>query len=486
MSGDRSRTSRARDRSKSPAPVAGLFVSGEQGAPSEPGPRGGSGRFGLPRLEGIARASYRRERVRDWTLPAAGGLMEAGVVGVIADKVYDVHPTLLALISAAPMFGNLSSVLWARVAEGRPKVPLLTAMQTVFIGLVAAVAFLPSDPSGGPLLAVAVVLARLLIGGILTVRSTVWTLNYPGDVRSRITARLSLYTTAAITLTALVAGFALDADPNSFRWVYPLGAAIATIGLLAFARVELVGEKAHLAAERGEPLLPRPEGANAPESSLPEPPAEPGRGLFALLRSDPLFARYQLWQFVIGSANMIMEGPLILLVSRDLGASYSVSIALSLVLPLSFSMVSLPLWAPWMDRIHIAEFRAKHSGLWALSQAIVWGGAIAGSLLFIGVGRAMLGIARGGGLLAWQIGHNDFASPERAARYMGVHVTLTGVRGAFAPFLGMLLYVGWSGTSWLPAWDGIGPHMMGISTVLSIIGTLGYVSLYRRVKGNSE
>jgi hypothetical protein len=46
-----------------------------------------------------------------------------------------------------------------------------------------------------------------------------------------------------------------------------------------------------------------------------------------------------------------------------------------LVLPLTLSMVMPPLWAPWMDRIHIAEFRAKHSGLWALSQAMVRLGA---------------------------------------------------------------------------------------------------------------
>lgn len=469
------------------------------------------GRFGLPALHGIARASYRHERIRDLTLPVAGGLVEAGVVGVIADKVYGVHPALLALISAAPMFGNLSSVLWARVAEGRPKVPLLSALQGALIGLVAVVALLPADEAGGWLLALDVVLARLLVGGIVTVRSTVWTLNYPGPVRGRVTARLSLFTTASITVTALLAGFWLDADPDAFRWIYPAGALLASVGLVAFSRVKLVGEREHLVAERehrvgprehrvaerdhrvappehlgaerGARETPRPEGANAPESALPEPEAVPGHGMLALLRGDPLFARYQLWQFLIGTANMIMEGPLILLVSRDLGASYSTSIALTLVIPLSLSMVTLPFWAPWLDRVHISEFRARHSGLWALSQAIVWLGAVNGSLLWIGVGRLVLGIARGGGMLAWQIGHNDFASPERAARYMGVHVTLTGVRGAFAPFLGMLLYVGWAGLGPIPAWGGMGPWMMGISTGLSVLGTLGYVALHRRMRG---
>ncbi|NNL65972.1 MAG: hypothetical protein HKP30_07015, partial [Myxococcales bacterium] len=237
---------------------------------------------------------------------------------------------------------------------------------------------------------------------------------------------------------------------------------------------------------------PRPESVDAAESSAPEPAATPpGRGLFALLREDPVFARYQLWQFLIGSANMITEGPLILLVSRDLGASYSESIALALVIPLGLSMLTLPFWAVWMDRIHIAEFRAKHSGLWAASQAVVWLGALHGSLLWIGVGRAVLGVARGGGVLAWQIGHNDFATPERAARYMGVHVTLTGLRGAFAPFLGVLLYVGWQGFTLpgtgvtLPAWSGVGAHTMGVAAAISVTGTLGYVALWRRVRAGA-
>ena len=46
-----------------------------------------------------------------------------------------------------------------------------------------------------------------------------------------------------------------------------------------------------------------------------------------------------------------------------------------------------------------------------------------------------------GANLGWNLGHNDFASVGRAQHYMGVHVTLTGVRGAHrARPLGMLIY----------------------------------------------
>ncbi|MDJ0868743.1 MAG: MFS transporter [Myxococcota bacterium] len=431
------------------------------------------------------RVSYRREQIQTVFFPIGGALMEAGFIGVIADKVYAVHPAVLALITAAPMFGNLSSLFWARLAHGRPKVPFASGLLVVLVALLAGMALLPTGPLGGALLAANMVVSRLVLAGFITVRSLIWTLNYPSESRGRVTARLSLWTTLAMTVSVLAGGRLLDANPESFRWIYAVGAVFATIGVVAFSRVRVRDEHEHLALERGEvgPPPVAPEGADAPESALPEPPRPvETHGLVALLRSDPVYARYLGWQFLLGVSNMMIEAPLLVLVSRDLGAGYAVSTALTLVLPLGLSVLTLPLWAIYLDRVHIAEFRARHSWLWVASQALTWWGALEGSLLVIGVGRAVLGLARGGGQLAWVIGHNDFARPERAGLYMGVHVTLTGLRGAFAPFLGMLLYVGWAAHGALPASAGIGVHVMGLAALLSTIATLGFTALHHHLR----
>jgi hypothetical protein len=174
-------------------------------------------------------------------------------------------------------------------------------------------------------------------------------------------------------------------------------------------------------------------------------------------------------------------------VSHQLDASYTTSIALTLAIPLGFSLLTLPLWAAYLDRVHISEFRAFHSWVWVLAQAVTWYGAIRGSLAWIAAGRVLLGMGRGGGALAWQLGHNDFARPENVGLYMGVHVTLTGVRGAFAPFLGMLLYVGWASAELpglglrLPGFEGLGGHLIGLACLVGTIGTLGYWQLHRRI-----
>jgi hypothetical protein len=63
-----------------------------------------------------------------------------------------------------------------------------------------------------------------------------------------------------------------------------------------------------------------------------------------------------------------------------------------------------------------------------------------GWLPLLWFGAIVLGSAGAGANLGWNLGHNDFASIGRAQHYMGVHITLTGVRGAMAPPLGILFY----------------------------------------------
>jgi MFS family permease len=400
--------------------------------------------------------------------------MEGGFVGVIADKVYHVHPGVLALVTAAPMFGLLSSFVWAQLALGRRKVPFTTALMCLFVGAAAAVAMLPRGPIGGWLLVASMIAARLLLGGIITIRSLVWTFNYPREARARVTSRLQFVTIAAMTTTSLAGGVFLDAHPEGFRYVYGIGAVLAALGVLSFSRVRIIDEPAQLARERTAPTEPRTVAA-------------PLVSAWRVLRDDLIYARYQACQFLIGVSNMMIEAPLIYLVSHQLQASYTISIAITLAIPLGFSLLTLPLWAAYLDRVHISEFRARHSWVWVLAQAVTWFGAIHGSLLWIGLGRVLLGMGRGGGALAWQLGHNDFARPENVGLYMGVHVTLTGVRGAFAPFLGMALYVGWTAAELpvsglrLPGFEGLGGHLIGLACLTGILGTLGYWRLHRLV-----
>ena len=81
----------------------------------------------------------------------------------------------------------------------------------------------------------------------------------------------------------------------------------------------------------------------------------------------------------------------------------------------------------------------------------------------------LLGAAQAGANLGWNLGHNEFASLGRAQHYMGVHVTLTGVRGGVAPPLGVLAYM--SLEAWRP---GAGEFALLLPLVMTALGAIGF------------
>ena len=83
----------------------------------------------LPQQQEVTQKSYRRELVTELTVPMSFAVMEGGFVGVVADKLYQVEPWVLAIITAAPMFSNLSSFVWAKIIRGRDKVSTIVTIQ---------------------------------------------------------------------------------------------------------------------------------------------------------------------------------------------------------------------------------------------------------------------------------------------------------------------------------------------------------------------
>jgi hypothetical protein len=282
-----------------------------------------------------------------------------------------------------------------------------------------------------------------------------------------VTSRLAILSQGVMAVTAALAAAVLDRREAALPWLYAAGAVVGVFGVWSYAGVRLQSEPA------------------AEPAAEPRPAAR--LGTIRLLREDPHYASYLGWQFLLGVSNMMIEPAVVYAVSREMGANYGTSVALVVVVPTLLSVGTLPLWAGWVDRMHAAEFRAKHSWLWVVSQAVMGVGTLLGSVFWIGFGRVVFGIARGGGNLAWSLGHNDFAHPERAGLYMGVHATLTGLRGVFAPFLGMLLYLGADartlpGGVALPALPALGGWMMVLAAGLALVATLGFARLQRRIE----
>ena len=63
---------------------------------------------------------------------------------------------------------------------------------------------------------------------------------------------------------------------------------------------------------------------------------------------------------------------------------------------------------------------------------------------------------------------------------MGVHVTLTGIRGFLAPILGVLVYES------LLSWGYTGGGVFLLSSILGLIGALGFLWLGRQLRTPPE
>ena len=364
---------------------------------------------------------------------------------------------VLALLTSAPMWANLSSVFWSPLTRGLPKVPTILALQALTLACLGAFAFLPQGNAGLVVLVSAMVLGRLLIAGIITVRSIVWSLNYHREVRARSTARLHTLTSLVTVSVASVAGWALDTDAGYFRWIYAAGVLPGIVGVWCFWHVDVPGELRQRVEERRARAV-------ATRSSL---------GGFRILWSDRNYGRYMLYQFVSGISNMGIEAPLVYLVSRELGAGFLASISITLVIPFVTGLLALPFWAKFLDRSHVVRFRYIQSYYLLASTLLLWIGAELSSLLVIGIARVIGGLVRSAGGVAWQIGHNDFAPRANLSSYMSLHVTLTGIRGAFAPFLFMALYVG------VADWNGWGAWVFFFASAVACLSAWGFWKLKR-------
>ena len=222
-------------------------------------------------------------------------------------------------------------------------------------------AFLPSAGTPGGVWALVALMgvSRLLLGGIVTLRSLVWTHNYERVARARVTAWLSIITIGSMSVTSLVAGLALDFDARAFRVVYAVGALVALIGVAVFSRIKL----RPLTPE----ILPSKDAAQRDASPATARSREKRGGSLALLRGDPHYARYLFWQFVLGFSAMMAEAPIIWLVSRELAADPAIAVIILQFLPLALSALSLPIWGPYLARVHVARFFAPAtagSGSW--------------------------------------------------------------------------------------------------------------------------
>jgi hypothetical protein len=408
----------------------------------------------------FANALARRELLPWILLGVTLGLVEGGTAAVLVKQHFSGAGSTAAVnfavsvVSAAPTIANVLSFAWANLGHGRARVPLLVSLQLLFALTVGLIGLAPNVLGGLLFTVLSILAARIVWAGILTLRSSVWIANYPRNTLARMTGRVVVGGSLMVALTSALVSAALQSGAIDTKRLYMAAALAGMAAAFLYRRTRLRREFRLLDSENLA-------SGTATTFSL--------RVFREILRTDRAFRDYMLWMGVYGAGSVMMTSQLIVIMTDQLHIPSQQQIMMLTVIPMLTLPVFVPFWARIFDRQHTVTFRSQQG--WVMVGAYVLSSI---GVLFawppgLWAGAILLGAALAGASFGWNLGHQDFAAPGRAQQYMGVHVTLAGLRGMIAPPFGMLCYQG------LEAWHGgAGRFSILLPTAVTAAGALGF------------
>lgn len=161
------------------------------------------------------------------------------------------------------------------------------------------------------------------------------------------------------------------------------------------------------------------------------------KSFYKVLQNKP-FITFMILQFMLGMANIVGFAIFNIYLNDKnyLQLSPQKATIIAAVIPPIMMFSSIRLWGKIFDRVNIITYRVITSILIGVGFLLM---PFAG-YIGVSIGIAVWAIGRSGGQLAWTLGILDFTPPdEDSETYLAIHIFLTGVRGAIAPFIGVWL-----------------------------------------------
>lgn len=259
--------------------------------------------------------------------------------------------------------------------------------------------------------------------------------NYPANQRGALYSKV----VRVMVLTAVLSGFfgssLLDHDPDFYLWI------LIILGLAAFGNAYALWQIPSKQIET--------HNHTNPFTNL------------KLLWEDRSFGYVLLTWFIMGFGSLwVLPLRVDYLTSSTYGIKGSALLVTTLItiIPEFMRAISAPLLAKLFDRLNFILLRMIINITLGCGIAIFF---LTKDPFVIAIGSILIGIAFGGGSVAWGLWVTKYAPPGKVGAYMSVHVFLTGVRGTIGPLIGF-----WTVRH-------IGPTAVGmVSLSLMILATL--------------
>ena len=262
----------------------------------------------------LARPAYWTElrHMLLWGLFA--NLIDGTFSSIVVLKTFDASPLLATTVWATPLLANLLSLGWGVVLRGRPKVRTFVILAAGAVLSAGSIALTPASwiPWGGWIFALQIALARIFLSGLITVRTSIWKANYPQSHRARIAGRLQALSALLLLGMGIAVSRVFDCQPGYYRLVYPLLALLGVLSLLPLRRLRIRGEDRELEEFRAAT-------AQATAAGRWTTLLHGFRECAAILRHDRPFARYCTAQYLLGSANFMVDPVLPIYLTQKVG-----------------------------------------------------------------------------------------------------------------------------------------------------------------------
>lgn len=361
--------------------------------------------FFANRVPPKARDAYRRDA---WSgvLGAVMMGLTGPFVGVIARKTLHASALEIAVLSMAPVAGNLFSLVWANAMEGRRKMPFAVWSWIVARALYFTVLFATTSTSFVAIIATISIVASVASPAYSAIISEV----YPDGDRARIMGYARVCTIGVYLVITAIAAWLLTGD--RYRWVFPIAGVFGVWSALSFSRIRSF-EKS---GATGAPI------------------AKFVRDGIMILRDDHGFRWFCAGIFVFGFANF-MATPAYTIYQVMIGVDTRWAGIYSIVAALAMT-VSFFYWGSYIDRRRPEGVIAVQAALWALIPLTY---CISDRPWMLVIVSIIGGVVGSGTELSYFVGVLHFAPRERITHYQAVFLSLMGIRGIVAPFIGAAL-----------------------------------------------
>lgn len=268
--------------------------------------------------------------------------------------------------------------------------------------------------------------------------NTVFKHNYTDEKRSVLYSYASsLYTIVVLVITTLL-GYLLDWDYRLYKIFYPLAGIFDILAYINLAKMITMGKKVDEIKNKFTGVITK--------KLFKDILILPVRNLLRIFKENKPFFRFETYFFLYGLAFMIASPAVPIFLVQTLQLDYApISIAKGLV----FYTATI-LFTPLMGRFHGIGNPTRFCGYLFLS--LIFYPLLLLSIKYLGVINHLIstdailyftyfffGICMSGVTLSWNLSSIYYAPHSQVANYQAVHITLTGVRGSFAPFIGYLI-----------------------------------------------